>query len=158
MKKAASFGPEALPGEKRVLTGKKEQKLLVRNTSRFEDLEKVFQIFLKFSFYVLAAAQAFELQNSFPVDGVVAGETRYLVTLADDSFLIQENGQIYVELFQIFFGRLHFGYAPRENTEDPEPLVLVSIFEPLQIFEIVPAGLAPGCKESQNQNLISGLL
>ena len=70
--------------------------------------QKAFQILLKFTLYVLGATDAFEPHDSFSIDHIMAGETEYLVTLADDSFLIQKNGQIYIQVLHVFFCGLYF--------------------------------------------------
>ena len=119
--------------------------------------EKVSQILLKFSLYFLAATQTFELQKSFSIDRIVAGEAGYFITLAYGSSLIQKDGQIYVELFQVFFCGFHFRYTPRENTEHPKPLIPILSLELLKKFEVFPTGLALGGKESEDQNFIAWL-
>ncbi len=84
-------------------------------------LQKIFQVFLKFSFYVFAAAQAFELQDSFPVDGVVAGSPVTLYRLLITLLLSRRTGKFTSSLSTYSFAAFTLDMRPvkRQNTRSP---------------------------------------
>ena len=87
----------------------RDQKNSLAKTRTLRNCQKVFQILLKFSLYVLAATQTPDLQESFSIDRIGAGETGYFITLGDDPFRIHENRQFYVPPFPVFLCRLYLG-------------------------------------------------